>query len=136
MGIDDYLTAQALTEKISANLPITAYLAKNYIKRSAAQGEILDPKTPYTVEWVGYSGDEGGIMCAIKESIQNNKKLVSSITHLIIDPNHPLAPEIEVYQQTRIMKLALQDRGGFAAELLKPQPKDKQKKRRKGFGNL
>ena len=119
MQIDDYRAAKALTEKISANLPIRAYLGKALLKRAESGGKKVDPKIPYTIEWVGYSGDEGGIMCTLKESPNEGEKLVTSITHIKIDPEHPLALEILMYQQERTMRLAIQDRGGFGSELLK-----------------
>lgn len=135
MQIDNFEVGRALTEKISTNLPIQAYLSKNFIKRSEDRGEKVDPKATYMIEWVGYSGDEGGIMCALKGEVGDKQKHIISITHLKIDPNHPLAPEIEAYQQNRTMRLAIQDRGGFAAELLSKRSL-KPKSKKKGFGNL
>lgn len=58
----------------------------------------------------------------------------ASITHLKIDPTHPLAAEVQAYQRQRIRKLMLQDSRGFTAELMTIEPR-KSKKRSKGFGN-
>jgi len=135
MQIDNFEVGRALTEKLSANLPIQAYLGKALIKMYEDKGEKIDLKSLHTIEWVGYSGDEGGIMCALKKEVTSKEKFVTSITHLKIDPNHPLAPEIEAYQQNRTMRLAIQDRGGFAAELLSKRSL-KPKSKKKGFGNL
>jgi hypothetical protein len=86
----------------------------------------------FTVDWVKYSGDIGGINCAfVVPDVE--KQYVVSITHLKIDPEHPLAEEVIAYQKRRIQRLKLQERGGFAADLLgnTPQPK---RRRSNGFG--
>jgi hypothetical protein len=83
------------------------------------------------VDWVKYSGDVGGINCAFEYSIGGERYAVS-LTHLKIDPEHPLAQEVIAYQQRRVRLLKLQDRGGFAADLLANT--NQQKRRKGGFG--
>jgi len=134
--IDDYNAAKALTEKLKENLPIKARAGKEFLKTLKQKGENADPNREFEIDFVGYSGDEGGIMCGLKvpDNPESKEKYVSSITHLKIDPNHPLASEVQAYQRQRIRKLRLQNEAGFAAELMVIEPKN-QKKSGKGFGN-
>jgi hypothetical protein len=137
MKIDDPITANILTEKISATIPFKVYLGKPLLKISKKDGHKTDPKTAFEVDWAGYSGDEGGIMFALKNSLENGEMYVTSITHIKIDPEHPLAAEIEAYQQERTMKLAIQDSKGFLKEFVTERsPKPKSKRRKRGFGQL
>ncbi|NJL88610.1 MAG: hypothetical protein HC916_01535 [Coleofasciculaceae cyanobacterium SM2_1_6] len=138
MQIDNYAAAQALTKKISAHLPIRAYPSKKMMETMQERGSLLDPKNSLIIESVSYSGDMGGIMCVLEDNLENEEKFVVSITHLKIDPDHPLAPEIKAYQHRRVTMLKLEDQKGFAAELLKQRllkPKNtKPKSNKKGFG--
>jgi hypothetical protein len=134
MEIDDYEVAISLTEKLAANLPITAYPTKNMIKGLKAQGQTIDPNQEFSISEVNYSGDMGGIMCVLKSDSQAEALTIVSITHLTLDSNHPLAPEIEAYQRQRTHRLAIQDSRGFAAEMLKQRAVGAKKKSRKGFG--
>ncbi|AFY46830.1 hypothetical protein Nos7524_0931 [Nostoc sp. PCC 7524] len=135
MRIDDYNAAKALVEKLKESLPIKARAGKEFLKRLKKQGENADTDREFEIDFVGYSGDEGGIMCGLKEpnNPEIKEKYVSSITHLEIDPNHPLASEVQAYQRQRIRKLMLQNEAGFAAELMVIEPA-KKKKQSKGFG--
>jgi hypothetical protein len=88
----------------------------------------------FEITSVHYSGDMGGIMCALDANSADEEVFVASITHLKIDPAHPLSQEIQAYQRKRIRRLAIQDRRGFAAELMKTRSSGTAKKRKKGFG--
>jgi len=78
----------------------------------------------------------GGITCTLKGDPEDKELYSVSITHLIIDPTHPLAAEVEAYQRQRVRRLRLQDSRGFAAELLAGRsPQGKKKTGRKGFGS-
>lgn len=136
MRIDDYNAAKALTEKLKENLPIKARAGKEFLNTLKQKGENADPDREFEINFVGYSGDEGGIMCGLKEpnNPESKEKYVSSITHLKIDSNHPLAAEVQAYQRQRIRKLILQDSRGFKAELMTIEPR-KTKKHSKGFGS-
>jgi hypothetical protein len=135
MRIDDYNAAKALTEKLKENLPIKARAGKEFLQTLKQKGENADPDREFEIDFVGYSGDDGGIMCGLKEpnNPESKEKYVSSITHLKIDPNHPLASEVQAYQRQRIRKLRIQNEAGFAAELMVIKPKNL-KKSGKGFG--
>ncbi|MEH1917889.1 hypothetical protein [Nostoc sp.] len=135
MRIDDYNAAKALTEKLKENLPIKAQAGKEFLKTLKQKKVNADPDKEFEIDFVAYSGDEGGIMCGLKEpnNPESEEKYVSSITHLKIDSNHPLAAEVQTYQRQRIRKLMLQDSRGFKAELMTIEPR-KNKSRSKGFG--
>ncbi|WP_278560020.1 hypothetical protein [Fischerella thermalis] len=49
----------------------------------------------FFIEHVKYSGDIGGIMCVLASNPEEKEHYVVSITHLIIDPSHPLAAEVQ-----------------------------------------
>ena len=137
MKIDERDEAIALTEKLKQTLPITVRAGKEFLKILKQQGEKTDPDRDYTIDYVGYSGDEGGIMCAIAvdpNQPDNKQRHFASITHLKIDPNHPLASEVQAYQRQRTHKLMLQNQGTFAAEVMILES-GKKKNRGKGFGN-
>jgi hypothetical protein len=136
MPIDNYAEAIALTEKIKVNLPINALPSKQYLKLLKKQGEIHAENQQLIIDSVLYMGDEGGICCGIQPEKESKQVQVVSITHLEIDPNHPLAQEIQVYQRQRTRTLMRQNSRGFMAEMrrLSDQPKSKKKQKDSGFG--
>jgi len=137
MKIDDPVAASILTEKLSVTAPFKAYLGKPLLKISERDGHKTDATTPFMVDWVGYSGDEGGIMCALKSVLETGEMYVVSITHIKIDSEHPLIAEIEAYQLERTIKLALKNSRGFSSELVNQKlPKGKRKTTKKGFGQF
>ncbi len=134
MQIDDYAQAFELTEKLKASLPLQIYPTRQMAKGLKAQGKVLDPSRKYAIDSVFYSGDMGGITCAIKGDDEGKEVFAVSITHLRVDPEHPLAAELQAYQSRRTRGLALQERGGFAAELLRERSTPAKKQRsNKGF---
>ena len=71
--------------------------------------------------------------CVIQDGPTDKEVVGASLTHLIIDPDHPLAEDVKAYQRQRTHQLKLQDERGFAA--LARQAKARQKRKRKrGFG--
>ncbi|WP_315789393.1 hypothetical protein [Fischerella sp. JS2] len=133
MIIDNYDAAVALTEKLQASLPIKARAGKEFLKTLKQRGEATDPDQEFLIDSVNYSGDMGGIMCALASNTEEKERYVVSITHLIIDPNHPLAAEVQKYQRQRTRKLMPEHQEGFSAELL-AQASAKKRKRTSGFG--
>jgi hypothetical protein len=135
MQIDNYEEGQALTEKIKASLPVKVFPTKQLVQSLRQQGKLIKPNQSYEIDSVFYSGDMGGITCALKGDAEDKEVYAVSITHLRIDPDHPLAPEIEAYQRKRTRMLAIQNSRGFVAELLAEQPpRAKKRSRKKGFG--
>lgn len=133
MMLDNYDVARALTEKLEASLPIKVRPGKEFLKMLKKQTEEANPDREYEVTKVMYAGDDGGIMCALASDVEAKQANIVSLTHLQIDPNHPLASEVQSYQRQRVRNLMLQNKGGFKAELLAPISL-KSKKRTKGFG--
>jgi hypothetical protein len=133
MKIDDRSAAIALTEKLKVSLPMKVRPGKQFLRTLKEKGEIANPDKEYEVNSVLYSGDEGGISCALTSDATDTTAYIVSITHLEIDSNHPLAAELKAYQKQRTRKLFLQDKGGFAKEFLANQSV-KTKKRSSGFG--
>lgn len=136
MPVDDYKTAIALTEKIKANLPITARPGKQYLKLMKKQGTPIANDHKMVISSTLYMGDEGGICCGIEPGEAAQQAYVVSITHLEIDPDQPLAVEIQAYQRQRTHKLMMQNSRGFMAEMrrLSETPEGKKKKGDRGFG--
>lgn len=134
MQIDNYVEAMELTKKLEDNLPIIVRPGKPFLKTLRERGETITPDQEFTIDYVNYSGDMGGIMCTLASTPEQKERYVISITHLKIDPNHPLAEEVGVYQRKRNRMLMLQEQKGFAAELLAGKSAEKKKKRSQGFG--
>ncbi|AFZ57015.1 hypothetical protein H6G54_28310 [Anabaena cylindrica FACHB-243] len=138
MNVDNYREATALTKKLEASLPIKAKAAKELLKMLKTRGDIINPDKEFEIDWVAYSGDEGGIMCRLVSKNDNPEdedkaQYVVSITHLKIDPDHPHAEEIVTYQRERNRQLMLQNRSSLITELMPSRP-SKPKKSSKGFG--
>lgn len=136
MPVDDYAEAIALTEKIKANLPITAHPGKQYLKLLKKQGEQVSSNQELVIDSVVYTGDEGGICCGIQPKEGDKHVQLVSITHLEVDPSHPLASEIQNYQRKRTRTLMLQNSRSFMAEMqrLSESQESQKKKRDRGFG--
>ncbi len=135
MQIDNYLEAQGLTEQLEATIPFQVRAGKELLKTMRDRGESIKANTWLTVDLVKYSGDIGGINCGL-ESVPGQtekQRYVVSLTHLEIDPKHPLASEVKAYQRKRIQRLILQNQGGFAAELLAERSNPQKKKPKQGF---
>ena len=136
MPVDNYAEAIALTEKIKANLPITAHPGKQYLKLLKNRGDRVIKKQELIIDSVVYMGDEGGICCGIQPQEGDKEVQLVSITHLEVDPNHPLAAEIQAYQQKRTRTLMIQNSRGFMAEMQRlSNPSGRRKKKGdRGFG--
>ena len=133
MQIDDYGQAIALKNKLEAALPFQIRPGQQLLK--AMKDEPISATTWLDVDSVMYAGDEGGILLNLIPSGDSSKSVYStSLTHVVFDPRHELAAEVQAYQRERTRRLMMQDRGGFAAELLAQRPSQRRKTKRKGFG--
>ena len=93
MPIDDEVQARELTEKLKASLPLRVRPTRQMIKGLKDQGKAFDPNCEYTVDSVFYSGDAGGIICAIKGDLEGEEIFAVSITHLgVAELWYELAP--------------------------------------------
>jgi hypothetical protein len=124
-----------LSNRLEATIPFQVKPGKQLLKMMRNRGDRIDADTSFNVTSVMYSGDAGGISGKLERV--NGKSLsttyVVSMTQVTIDPNHPLAAEVQAYQQRRIRLLKLQDTSEFVKELVleKKMPK---RKSSKGFG--
>ena len=132
MQIDNLKEAQDLCDRLEATTPFAVRATKKLLKTMLDRGDKVTLDDVFTVDWVKYSGDVGGINCAFEHP--GKERYVVSLTHLKIDPEHPLVEEVLAYQQRRIRLLKLQDRGGFAANLLANTNQPKRSKGGGGFG--
>jgi hypothetical protein len=133
MQIDNREAAQDLCDRLEATIPFSVRVGKQLLKTMIEGGNRATLDDIFTVDWVKYSGDVGGINCAFEYS-KGGERYAVSLTHLKIDPEHPLAEEVTAYQQRRIRLLKLQERGGFAANLLANTNQQKRRKGGAGFG--
>ena len=132
MQIDNFEQAQSLSDRLEATVPFSVRPGKQLLKILLDKRKNATSDDVFTVDWVKYSGDVGGISCALKDTIDNEVYIVS-LTHLNINSEHPLAEEVVAYQLRRVQRLKLQDRGGFAADLLTNTSHQKRRKS-SGFG--
>jgi hypothetical protein len=123
MPIDNFLEAQDLCERLKETLPFrvrAGFQLRNTMKENGIQ---VDAETWFVADSILYTGDMGGINCGLVA--ENENKIISSITHVKIDPEHPLAAEVRDYQQRRIERLKRSEQG----DRRKPKAGRKQKKR-------
>ena len=124
--IDDQEKTMKLLEKLSAQLPITAYPGKGLMATVESSGESVDEKMQLQIGEVIYSGDEGGILCALNPWTNSKQAYVVSITHLKFPKDNPLGMEIRDYQKQRTLRLSvLEGRGRRGVK----------KSKKKGFSN-
>ena len=134
MQIDDYAEAIALTEKLKAHVPFTVRPAKEFVTLLRKRGKFVASDQEFSINLVEYSGDMGGIMCTLAGDPEDKEVYVASLTHLKIDPSHPLAVEVQAYQKRRIRGLKQQGRRLFLQELKQlERSAGTKKKHNKGF---
>ncbi len=127
--IDDPTEARELLRDLEANLPITVRFNEYGLLNLQEQGSSLeDTHGIFQADDVFYMGDMAGILCGIEREVDSEKEvLLISITHLKVDPNHPLAKRIQQYQKKRVISMMIADgltkRGGVRA-----------KRQKRGFG--
>ncbi len=104
LEIDDLDHVEALVANMEAHLPIAAEIQRGAANYLRSQGSFITPHRNVQIYSVFYSGDEGGILCAISPE-DSKVPVVISLTHLKIPYRHPLEKEIRAYQRTRTRKL-------------------------------
>jgi hypothetical protein len=95
--------SETLVEEMKKYLPIPARFTEDSYQYLKQKGIYTDSNREININNVFYSGDAGGIVCAI----EGNEKevLIISLTNLIIKPGHPLSDKIADYQKKRIRRL-------------------------------
>ena len=109
--IDDYDSAMALKDKLEQHLPIPAKPGPALVRLMKEHGAKIRPEHILFIQRVFYSGDEGGIMCAVTPAKGAKEAYVVSLTHFRIPMGHPLYLEIRAYQQQRTRRLREEDQG-------------------------
>jgi len=104
--IDNQTKTMALIEKIIADLPISAIPTTQLIRGLRESGIKMIPNQSLQIVSIVYLGDEGGIGCGIKWLENQESAVITSLTHILVNPLHPLAKEIKAYQNKRIKKLS------------------------------
>jgi len=104
LEMDDLDQVETLVAKMEAQLPIPAEIQRGPANYLRSQGALVPPHRNVQIYGVFYSGDEGGILCAISPT-DSQEPVVISLTHLKIPYRHPLEKEIRAYQRTRSKKL-------------------------------
>ena len=102
--IDDPDQVETLIAKMETHLPISAEIQRGPASYLRSQGAFVPPHRNIQIHGVFYSGDEGGILCAISPT-DSKEPVVISLTHLKISYRHPLEKEIRAYQRKRTKKL-------------------------------
>jgi hypothetical protein len=111
--IDDSRKTDLLMAMLKESLPIPTNITQ-YLARALAQQspDILIPDRCNVIDVI-YSGDMGGIVCALDIGGPDTKSAhLVSITHLTFNRNVVLAREIAAYQHHRNKKLK-QQQGRF-----------------------
>jgi hypothetical protein len=103
--IDNQQQVKELLRQMEEQLPIPARATDGMVRSMKRQLPELKRQRRLSIKSVLYIGDEGGIMCDITPDGSTNVVLCS-LTHVEIPNDHPLAAEIQAYQQTRTQKLA------------------------------
>jgi hypothetical protein len=124
MPIDNFAAAQDLVDRLKETIPFQVRAGFQLLDTIRDGGISANEQTWFTVDSILYAGDEGGIMCALAME-DDTKVSITSLTHLKIDPDHPLALEVKLYQQQRIARLKQSNQGNQR----KPKPGRKQKKK-------
>ncbi|HUY33944.1 MAG TPA: hypothetical protein VMV69_14450 [Pirellulales bacterium] len=102
--IDNEKEAYELIEALNENLPMRAYATPPLVKAVRGQGADIKVDDAVKIDSVLYLGDEGGVACSI--GLPGGKTVVvTSITQLRIDGDHPLARRIQAYQSRRSQRL-------------------------------
>ena len=103
--IDDEKEVRELIGALNEHLPMEASATRSLVKALSQQGASIRVYDTVKIDSVLYLGDEGGIACSIG-LFGGKTVVVTSITHLRIDRDHPLAGRIQAYQSRRSKHLA------------------------------
>lgn len=97
--------AHELIAALNQHLPLRAYATPPLVEAVRGHGADIKVNDPVTIESVLYLGDQGGVGCSI--GVLGGKVIVvTSITQLRVNNDHPLATRILAYQVRRSLQLA------------------------------
>jgi hypothetical protein len=107
--IDDPEKAARLVDALEASLPIETRLPASLIQSLSKRSPDVAIPAKCNVVSVFYTGEEGGIVCALDIGGPNAETAhIVSITHLIFERKVPLFSQIDAYQRHRTKKLKQQ----------------------------
>ena len=104
--IDNPKQLATLMQKLKSHLPIPAKATDALIRNLRTNSINLSANTDIEITDVMYTGDEGGICCALRVIDQKEVADVVSITNLRLLNTHALSPDVRAYQTLRTKKLA------------------------------
>jgi len=93
-----------LIKEMERYLPISVYPYKELAQLFRKQGKDISMDTELKITKVFDSGDMGGIVCTIHE--ENKEAVIVSLTHLRVQPTHPLCDKILAYQRRRMKSIS------------------------------
>ena len=105
--IDNPKQVEALMRKLKLHLPLPVKTNQALIKQLSSNNINITPNTYIEVIDLIYTGDEGGICCALKIQDHDESAVITSLTHLSFPPS-PVSLDVRDYQAKRIKKLARQ----------------------------
>ncbi len=108
MTIDDQKQVKALMKKMKAQLPIPVRATGELVRLMKQHDLKLKRDQELSIKALFYMGDMGGITCDVTPP-EVNSPVLCSLTQVVVDSDHPLAEEIQAYQQRRKEGIA---RGG------------------------
>ena len=102
--IDDVKEVDGLIEAMNDHLPMRAFATPPLVEAIRKEGADIKVNDAVEIDSVLYLGDDGGIACAI--GMWGDKTaVITSLTRLRIDRDHPLAERIQAYQSRRSQSL-------------------------------
>jgi hypothetical protein len=104
--IDNPATVARLMDQMQAHLPIPAAPSSQLVRLLRQKGLKISTERVLFIKRVFYLGDEGGISCDVTPVGDASAAYVVSLTHLRIDPSHPLFRDIRAYQRERAKRIA------------------------------
>jgi hypothetical protein len=109
-SIDDPAVAADLIAAMRPHLPIAASPTPELARSLRPGGLKVGPGRALFIRNLYYMGDEGGICCDVTPSAGAREAFVVSLTHLRIEPTHPLSRPIRAYQRARVRALGVTGR--------------------------
>lgn len=112
--INEQAMAEALMDRMRECFPIPVRATLPVVQAAAGDEIELRLGAQLEVTSVLYTGDMGGICCAIQISGAEKTLFVVSLTNLEIEHGHPLRKAIKAYQKKRRKQLAMEGAWSFS----------------------
>lgn len=104
--IDDTSFVARLIEQMEEQLPIPVSPTRQMVQLLRREGLKIHADRVLFIRKLFYLGDEGGITCDVTPEGGEDEAIVTSLTHLRVDSDHPLYHDIRAYQRQRTRRLA------------------------------